>query len=158
MSNILRVFSKHARSLTQPSNTRIVALERSFHSPFVVLNSPASNSSPVSASQYEKQHDHSPEPQISSAGTRTYVVSEPDPADTPYTVPSGAYPTTTPYVNVKPTDAPKSEGKYSAGSASIPHSFTTRAIPRSKNNVDESTSVRYGEARSEMGRRGEGQA
>ncbi|KAG1805070.1 uncharacterized protein HD556DRAFT_1429161 [Suillus plorans] len=137
MSNILRVFSKHARSLTQSSNTRIIALERSFHSPFVVLNSPASNASPVSASQYEKQHDHSPEPQISSAGTRTYVVSEPDPADTPYAVPSGAYPTTTPYVNFRPT------GKYSAGSASIPHSFTTRAIPRSKNSVDEST---YGEA------------
>ncbi|KAG2157895.1 uncharacterized protein EDB93DRAFT_1121951 [Suillus bovinus] len=152
MSNILRVFSKHARSLSQSSKNRVFALERSFHSPFVVLNTSASNVSPISASLYEKQHDHSPEPQISSSGTRTYVVSEPDPANTPYEVPSGAYSTTTPYVNFNTTDATNTEGKHSANSANFPHSFTTRAIPRNTDSVG-STSVRYGEAPGEMGGR-----
>jgi hypothetical protein len=139
MSNtILRVFSKHARSLSQP-------LTRSFHSPFVVLNSSLSTPSNLSsASLYEKQHDHSPEPQISSAGTRTYVVSEPDPANTPYAVPSGAYPTTAPYVNFKPTDAPNPEGKHSSNSASLPHPHVTRAVPRNADGVGESASVKYG--------------
>jgi hypothetical protein len=142
MSNILRVFSKHARLLSHPS--RIVVLGRSFHSPYVVLNSPlspASNALPISASSYEKQHDHSPEPQISSDGMRTYVVSEPDPANTPYAVPSGAYPTTAPYVNFKPTDPPNPEG-------------STRAIPRTTDGVGESTSMRYGEVPGETGRNG----
>ncbi|KAG1781606.1 hypothetical protein EV702DRAFT_1072090 [Suillus placidus] len=154
MSNILRVFSKHTRSLSQPSKPRIVSLGRLFHSPFVVLNSSLSPATSVSASLYEKQHDHSPEPQISSAGTRTYVVSEPDPANTPYAVPSGAYPTTAPYVNFKPTDAPNPEGKHSASGASLPHHYTTRAIPRNADGVGESASVRYGEAPGEMGHRG----
>ncbi|KAG2036883.1 hypothetical protein BDR03DRAFT_958593 [Suillus americanus] len=150
MSNILRVSSKHVRSLSQSSKTSIVVLGRLFHSPFVVLNSPlspAANALPASASLYEKQHDHSPEPQISSAGMRTYVVSEPDPANTPYAVPSGAYPTTAPYANFKPTDAPNPEGKHS-------ESYTTRAIPRNADGVGESASVRYGEAPGEMDRRG----
>lgn len=139
MSNtVLRVFSKHARSLSQP-------LTRSFHSPFVVLNSSLSTPSNLSsASLYEKQHDHSPEPQISSAGTRTYVVSEPDPANTPYAVPSGAYPTTAPYVNFKPTDAPNPEEKHSSNSASLPHPHVTRAVPRNVDGVGESASVKYG--------------
>ncbi|KAG1747160.1 uncharacterized protein EDB91DRAFT_1116750 [Suillus paluster] len=155
MTNILRLFSKHARSL---SKIPTLALRRSFHSPFVALNSPltspAPNASPMSASSYEKQHDHSPEPQVSSAGTRTYVVSEPDPANTPYAVPSGAYPTTAPYVNFKPTDPPNPEGKYSSSSASLPHSFTTRAVPKNAAGVGESAAVRYGESPGEMGRRG----
>lgn len=106
----------------------------------------------MSASLYEKQHDHSPEPQISSAGTRTYVVSEPDPANTPYAVPSGAYPTTAPYVNHKPTDAPNPESKHSASRENLPHFYTTRAIPRNTNGIGKSASVRYGEAPGEMGR------
>ncbi|KAG6373440.1 hypothetical protein JVT61DRAFT_6593 [Boletus reticuloceps] len=73
---------------------------RAFHSPFVVLNAtnhlnttPPSTAAPI----YEKQHDSSPEPHLSSSGTRTYVVSEPDPSNTPYQVPSGAYPASAPY-------------------------------------------------------------
>jgi hypothetical protein len=152
MSNILRVFSKHARSLPQPSKSRIVTLGRLFHSPFVVLNSPLSPaSSAPSASLYEKQHDHSPEPQISSSGTRTYVVSEPDPANTPYAVPSGAYPTTAPYVNFKPTDAPSPEGKHSSNSASL---NMARAVPRNADGVGENASVRYGGGSGGMGPRG----
>jgi len=46
---------------------------------------------------YEKQDDSSSEPHLSSSGTRTYVVSEPDPSNTPYQVPSGAYPTSAPF-------------------------------------------------------------
>jgi len=111
----------------------------------------------MSASLYEKQHDHSPEPQVSSAGTRTYVVSEPDPANTPYAVPYGAYPTSAPYVNFKSTpEAPNPEGKHSSTSTSLPHLFTTRAVPRNAAGVGESAAVRYREAPGEMGRRGGG--
>lgn len=163
MSNILRIVSKHGRSLAQPSKIHRFALGRSFHSPFVVLNSPstsspssAANVSPMSSVSplYEKQHDHSPEPQVSSSGTRTYVVSEPDPANTPYAVPSGAYPTSGPYVNYQPTEAPNPEGKHSSTSASLPHHYTTRAVPRNAAGVGESAAVRYREAPGDMGRRG----
>lgn len=162
MSNALRFFSRHGRSLSQSSKIHPPALGRSFHSPFVVLNSPltspptsTSNVSPMSAPLYEKQDDHSPEPQVSSAGTLTYVVSEPDPANTPYAIPYGAYPTSAPYVNFKSTsEAPNPEGKHSSTSTSSPHLFTTRAVPHNAAGVGESAAVRYREAPGEMGRRG----
>lgn len=73
---------------------------RAFHSPFVVLSAsnPLTTLPPTATSMYEKQDDTSSEPHLSSSGTRTYVVSEPDPSNTPFQVPSGAYPTSTPYV------------------------------------------------------------
>jgi len=110
--------------------------------------------SPITAPWYEKQHDHSPEPHVSSDGTRTYVVSEPDPANTPYAVPYGAYPTSAPYVNFKATEAPNPERKHSSTSASLPHFYTTRAVPRNPSGVGESAAVRYKEAPGEMGRKG----
>lgn len=73
---------------------------RAFHSPFVVLNATNRLTTPTpttATSIYEKQDDASPEPHVSSSGTRTYVVSEPDPSNNPYEVPSGAYPTSAPY-------------------------------------------------------------
>ncbi|OAX43129.1 hypothetical protein K503DRAFT_766113 [Rhizopogon vinicolor AM-OR11-026] len=162
MSNVHRFFSRHGRTLSQSSKVRPYALERSFHSPFIVLNnspltsSPSSiaNVSPMSSPLYEKQHEHSPEPQVSSSGTRTYVVSEPDPTNTPYAVPSGAYPTSVPYVNYKSIEAPNPEGKHSSTSTSLPHYYTTRAVPRNAAGVGESAAGRYREAPGDMGRRG----
>ncbi|KAG1722863.1 hypothetical protein EDB19DRAFT_1954365, partial [Suillus lakei] len=154
MSNILRVFSKHVHPLSQLSKAYIVALNRSFYSPFVVLNSPltspALNMSPMLALLYKKQHDHSPELQISSAGMCTYVVSEPDPANMPHAVPSGTYPTTAPYVNFTPMDMSNPEGKHSSSSVSLPHPYTTRAVHQNADGIGKSASVRYGEAPGEM--------
>jgi hypothetical protein len=101
---IRSLFSKHARLRLIP---RTIGAQRPFHSPFVVLNStplaskpPPQPSASIDAYRdaYEKQLDHSPDPQTSLGGTRTYVVSAPDPAHAPYTVPSGAYPVSEPYL------------------------------------------------------------
>ena len=79
---------------------------RAFHSPFAVLaaKSSSTTSSPVTPKKpipkitpYEKQLDASPDPFMNPTGTRTYVVSSPDPTNTPYEVPTGAYPNATPY-------------------------------------------------------------
>jgi len=76
-----------------------LALARAFHSPFVALNATNRLTTPHTASpMYEKQHDSSPEPHLSSSGTRTYTVSEPDPSNTPFQVPSGAYPASASYL------------------------------------------------------------
>ncbi|KAG9315291.1 hypothetical protein JVU11DRAFT_4430 [Chiua virens] len=95
----------YLRILPRAHNPLFRAPARAFHSPFVVLNASTRLTSPASTptSMYEKQDDTSTEPHLSSSGTRTYVVSEPDPSNTPYEVPSGAYPTSSPYVNYGPT-------------------------------------------------------
>ncbi|KAH7927911.1 hypothetical protein BV22DRAFT_1005886 [Leucogyrophana mollusca] len=155
-----RLFNRHVRSLSKAVNSAKPAPSRSFHSPFVALNSTTSplTSAPSSASNvstvYEKQDEHSPDPQISSSGTRTYVVSEPDPSNTPYQVPSGAYPTSAPYVNFKATDAPNYDGQHSSSSASLPHPHTTGAAPQNEAGVGESAAVRHAGAPGMMGRKG----
>lgn len=58
---------------------------------------------------------------MSHSGTRTYVVSEPDPANTPYEVPSGAFPTSAPYKSYTATEAPQNAGKHSSASVELPH-------------------------------------
>jgi hypothetical protein len=89
MSSVLRTIARrHARTLSRSSTPRGVGAAgltqmRSFHSPFAVLGShhhDDAGEGHASSPSYEKQHDHYPEP------TRTYVVSEPDPADKPYQV------------------------------------------------------------------------
>ncbi|KAI0925996.1 hypothetical protein AcV5_008579 [Taiwanofungus camphoratus] len=155
----IRSLSRHARSLsrtlpTKPSNVR------AFHSPFVSLSNspltqrqppaPASNVGPL----YEKQLDHSPDIKVSSAGTRTYVVSEPDPSNTPYEVPSGAYPTSAPYYSYAATEAPMPEGaNYASTSASLAHPITN-AAPQNESGIKESSAVRHSEAPGEMHQRG----
>lgn len=83
---------------------------RAFHSPFTVLNRISATSTPKAASTtqaqptstevpsnaYEKQLDASPEP-AGLAGARMYVVSDPDPTNAPYAIPSGAYPVAAPF-------------------------------------------------------------
>ncbi|KAH0833284.1 hypothetical protein J3R83DRAFT_12349 [Lanmaoa asiatica] len=107
---------------------------RAFHSPFVVLNASSRLRTPsqsTAAPIYEKQDDSSPEPHLSSSGTRTYVVSEPDPSNTPYEVPSGAYHTSAPYVNSDPTTNPNPEALHSSTCSSLLHPYNTRKIGES---------------------------
>jgi hypothetical protein len=103
---------------------------RSFHSPF----SPSASSSPSSNNNhstiYEKQLDHSPQPTTSDSGTQTYVVSEPDPSDKYYEVPSGAYSTTTPYQTF---DTVAHDGiqhkQMSSMSSSLAHPTLSQRVP-----------------------------
>ncbi|EGN99146.1 hypothetical protein SERLA73DRAFT_181978 [Serpula lacrymans var. lacrymans S7.3] len=161
MSSSFRILSKHSRSLSHKLNTAAAFPQRSFHSPFVVLNSASSTlTSPPSPSStvysmYEKQMDHSPEPQVSSSGTRTYVVSEPDPSHAPYEVPSGAYPTSAPYVNFRSININDVHGAAnSSTSADTAHPYTTNAVSHNESGVGESAAVRHSEAPGSMGRRG----
>jgi hypothetical protein len=122
MSRILRSMSTGSRLITSPSS------HRQFHSPFAVLKgdsplTPPSSPSSVS-SVYEKQHDSSPEPVHTPSGRRTYVVSEPDASSKYYEVPSGAYPTSAPYVHLTPTEAPDTHGAQ-VSSTSFQHLLPT---------------------------------
>ncbi|THH02796.1 hypothetical protein EW026_g110 [Hermanssonia centrifuga] len=146
MSSALRSVAKHTRSV---SRTIAAAPTRSFHSPFAVLSSSPLTSPPAPSSEvsplYEKQLDHSPHPQLSPSGQRTYVVSEPDPRSTPYEVPYGAYPTSAPYQNFPATEAPTIEPRAST-SPNLAHPSTTRAVPQNPEGVQESSAVRFREA------------
>lgn len=167
MSTAFRTLSKHARSLSNstrsvPSTSRSVpSTSRAFHSPFAVLSTTAQSpltTPPASTSTargiYEKQFDHSPDPVLGSAGHRTYVVSEPDPSNTPYQVPSGAYPTSAPYQNYTRTEAPVAEGAQFASTApGLAHPITQK-LPRNDSGVGESGAIRYREAPGEMHARG----
>ena len=152
----IRTLSKHARSLSHSVIIPKQAGTRAFHSPFAALSTPMVHSQPQTHTSplYEKQLDHSPEPSLSSNGSQTYVVSEPDPSQTPYEVPYGAYPTSAPYTNFAATEKPSSEGKrYSSTSSSFAHPLT-RLAPQNESGVGESSAVRNAEAPGEMHTRG----
>lgn len=153
----LRTLSKHARSLSHSVTTPKPVGARAFHSPFAALSTPMAHSQPQAhTSLYEKQLDHSPEPSWSSNGSRMYVVSEPDPSQTPYEVPYGAYPTSAPYRNYTATETPVRAGaRFSSTSSSFAHPLT-RLAPRNESGVKESSAVRNAEAPGEMHARGEG--
>ncbi|KAH9949959.1 hypothetical protein B0H21DRAFT_725515 [Amylocystis lapponica] len=154
--SVLRSLSKHTRALSHTVPTK-PSTARAFHSPFVSLSSPLTTPPPPTSHVsplYEKQLDHSPDPQVSSAGTRTYVVSEPDPANTPYAVPSGAYPTSAPYQHYAATELPATEGaQYASTSPGLAHPITSRA-PQNESGVKESSAVRHSNAPGEMHERG----
>lgn len=142
-----RAVSKHTRSLSRTMQ----APARAFHSPFKVLaNSPLTSAPAPTAMVYEKQQDASPEPRRSHAGTQTYVVSEPDPAHTPYEVPSGAYPTSAPYASFAAAEAPNHGTQHSSTSASPAHPTLSRAVPQNESGVMTSGAVRHREALGEM--------
>lgn len=156
MSSSIRALSKHARTVSQ--SLRASQRVRAFHSPFAVLS--PSPTSPVAAPPsslpasplYEKL-DYSPEVQVSSSSTRVYVVSDPDPANTLYEVPSGAYPNSAPYQPIAQAAAPIPHGaQFSSSSSSFAHPLTTRAVPRTDARVGESAVVRNAEAPGQSGR------
>ncbi|KAI0076215.1 hypothetical protein K474DRAFT_1663341 [Panus rudis PR-1116 ss-1] len=156
MSSI-RALAKHARSLSRTVQTRPIAHIRDFHSPFALLSSSESPLTspppPPQAALYEKQSEYSPEPRVSSAGTQTYVVSDPDPANTPYEVPSGAYPTSAPYQEYTRTEAPSNAPRASTANA-YAHPITTNAVPHNESGVGDSAAVRHREAQGELHAKG----
>lgn len=155
----IRILSKHTRSLsrTLPVITNGPMTSRAFHSPFAVLSSSPStpsSTSPLTSPPtpdsnvanlfYEKQLDFSSEPKVSSSGQRMYVVSEPDPSNTPYQVPSGAYPTSVPYQNYTPTEQPIQRPR-SSTSSSFAHPYLSRAVPQNESGVMDASTTRKGE-------------
>ncbi|KAI9000598.1 hypothetical protein BD414DRAFT_472178 [Trametes punicea] len=159
MSTALRALSKHVRTLSNASRS-VPSTSRAFHSPFAVLSS---SSSPLTnppapgslaGASYEKQADHSPDPVVGTSGHRTYVVSQPDPANTPYEVPYGAYPTSAPYQNFARTEPPAPDGAQWASTApGLAHPITQN-VPRNESGVGESAAIRHREAPGEMHARG----
>ncbi|KAH9945370.1 uncharacterized protein BXZ73DRAFT_73525 [Epithele typhae] len=144
MSSVLRTLSKHTRTLSAAarapvaSTSSVAAPARAFHSPFAVL---ASSGSPLTvapkspppagyAGIYEKNIEYPAEPIPSGFGTRTYVVSQPDPANTPYSVPAGAYPTSAPYVAYPRADAPPAEpgAQFASASTGFAHPLSQRVL------------------------------
>ena len=77
---------------------------------------------------YEKEPETSSEPFTTYSGTRSYVVNEPDTADSKYKIPTGAYHSTAPYEKSK--DA-KHEGEkgLSEESSTVARPLTARQVP-----------------------------
>ncbi|KAI5981490.1 hypothetical protein EDC04DRAFT_1975576 [Pisolithus marmoratus] len=142
---------------------------RAFHSPFVALKAtsqspltsspaPSATISPISASlsSYEKEvDDNASEPHVSSAGTRTYVVSEPDPSNTAYEVPMVPTPPLPPTSITHSQMHPRIQRVNTAPRATQPHPYNKCPCrPQNEYGIGESAAVRNAEAPGEMGRRG----
>jgi len=110
---------------------------------------------------YEKELETSPEPFTTHSGTRSYVVNEPDPADSKYEIPTGAYHSTASYERLEEV---KYEGyggergvrEGSSTSSEVAHPVTTKRVPKHEGGVGESAAVRHGSSPGEMGKRGGG--
>jgi len=141
---------------TISTSKHVLRNTRAFHSPFHLLGAVSPLTTPHSA--YEKQAEHSPAPTTTHSGTQTYVVSEPDPLDRHYNVPSGAYPTTAPYQNFDAVayDSSAEFANKSSTSSETAHPTLTNQVPTHEGGVGESASIRYGSAPGEMGSRGAG--
>ncbi|KAL0954592.1 hypothetical protein HGRIS_003552 [Hohenbuehelia grisea] len=149
MSNAIRNITRASRALARPT-THTPA--RSFHSPFAVLGNSSQLTAPPppSSNVYDKQTEEFTD---SFSDARTYVVCQP--TSSYYAVPSGAYPTSAPYVNFTATEAPNKEGAALSSTSSNPfaHPITRRA-PQNASGVGESAAVRNAEAPGELGARG----
>ncbi|TFK45795.1 hypothetical protein OE88DRAFT_1639284 [Heliocybe sulcata] len=136
------VLAKSARVASRPLAVR------AFHSPFVALSqspltAPPSPQANV-AGIYEKNIEYNSEPTVNANGSYHYVVSQPDPNHTPYAVPSGAYPTSAPYVNYTATERPEVLDAPSSSTSPTPaHPTLSRAVPRNDAGVGQSAGVRH---------------
>jgi hypothetical protein len=122
------------------------------------LFNPPSDPHKLSAG-YEKEHDNSSEPITTFSGTRSYVVNEPDPTDSKYEIPTGAYHSTAPYEKLKEVEYEVHGGEMNEGSSSsseFAHPVTTKRVPRHEGGVGESAAVRAASSPGEMGERGGG--
>ncbi|KZT53669.1 hypothetical protein CALCODRAFT_511237 [Calocera cornea HHB12733] len=85
-------------------------------------------------------------------GTTHYVVSEPEHKNTPYDVPSGAFPTSSPYDMYASSKKPETSEQPSSTSSTTAHPNTTQRVPK----VDDtypygsSSAVRHNEAPGDM--------
>ncbi|KZT29799.1 hypothetical protein NEOLEDRAFT_1174804 [Neolentinus lepideus HHB14362 ss-1] len=135
----LRALSKSAHRASRPFAAR------GFRSPFVALaESPLTTPPSVQNGIYEKNIEYSSEPTLAANGSYHYVVSQPDPSDTPYAVPSGAYPTSAPYVNYTATERLEVLDAASSSTAStLAHPNLSSAVPRNDSGVGESARIRH---------------
>lgn len=159
MSSTLRSLTRQTRTLSHRFSPTASLPTRSIHSVFTALSSPASPlttpQKETKQSPYEKQADNSPDPLTTYSGNQTYVVSEPDPANTPYAVPFAAYSTSAPYQNFTSTEPP--ENAHMSSTSSQPaHPVTTNAVPHNESGVGASAAVRYKEAPGPIGKKGSG--
>jgi len=130
------------------------------------LFKPSSDQNKLSAQDltegtYEKEVETSPEPFTTYSGTRSYVVNEPDPADSKYEIPTGAYHSTAPYEMLEEVEyqgygGEKGVREGSSTSSEVSHPVTTKRVPRHEGGVGESAAVRSGSSPGEMGKRGGG--
>ncbi|KZS87885.1 hypothetical protein SISNIDRAFT_460482 [Sistotremastrum niveocremeum HHB9708] len=119
---------------------------------------PSSRKSPLQnmdENTYAKQDDPMGHPTISDAGTRTYVVSEPDPKGTKYDIPGYVYKSTSPY-NIQETTSAPSTQLSSSSSAAPAHPKLTKQAPQNPDGVGSSSAVRYRSAPGEMSGGGDG--
>lgn len=115
---------------------RVLAHTRAFHSPFKVLANTSPLKSESKPHSYEKQSDHSPSPTVTHAGTQSYVVSEPDPSSKHYEVPTGAYPTTSPYQSFESVSYEGIEGRQrSSTSSDLAHPTLSKRVPKNGGGV-----------------------
>ncbi|EJU05126.1 hypothetical protein DACRYDRAFT_14186 [Dacryopinax primogenitus] len=94
--------------------------------------------------------DHTYEPV--PAGTTHYVVSQPEHKNTPYDVPAGAFPTSSPYDLYASTQKPQFSGQPSSTSSTAAHPNTTNRVPRVEDTYPygSSSAVRHNDAPGEM--------
>ena len=82
---------------------------------------------------YEKELETSSEPFTTHSGTRSYVVNEPDPADSKYEIPTGAYHSTVSYkkleeVKYEGHEGEKGVNERSSSSSELAHPVTTKRV------------------------------
>ncbi|KZP00330.1 hypothetical protein CALVIDRAFT_533341 [Calocera viscosa TUFC12733] len=85
-------------------------------------------------------------------GTTHYVVSEPEHRNTPYEVPSGAFPTSSPYDMYASTKKPQTTEQPSSTSSTTAHPNTTQRVPTVNDTYPygSSSSIRHTEAPGQM--------
>ena len=127
------------------------------------LSTPPSDTTKLSAQDltegtYEKHHETSPEPITTHSGTRSYVVNEPDPADSKYEIPTGAYHSTASYEKPQQVkyEGPLYGGERSSSSSELAHPVTTNRVPAHEGGVGESAAVRFASSPGETAQRGGG--
>ncbi|KAJ8502921.1 hypothetical protein ONZ45_g11312 [Pleurotus djamor] len=155
MNSTLRSMSRCATTVSRSIRPAPV---RAFHSPFAVLGSSSPLTSPPlpsanASSIYTKDGDEASYDAF--INSKTYVVCQPDPSNTFHEVPSGAYPTSAPYVTWSSAEASEHTNGAALGSTnSNPFAqSSTRSARRNASGVGESAAVRNATSPGIMGTR-----
>ena len=151
--------SRNSSSPTSSSKVKVVEGEAPLFKPPSDPNKLTARD--LTESTYEKDLETSSEPITTYSGTRSYVVNEPDPADSKYEIPTGAYHSTAPYEKLREVKyegygGEKGVREGSSSSSEVAHPVTTKRVPRHEGGVGESAAVRFASSPGEMGKRGGG--
>ena len=151
--------SSNSASPTSPAKVKVVRGEAPLFKPPSEPNKLSARD--LTEGTYEKETETSPEPITTFSGTRSYVVNEPDPANSKYEIPTGAYHSTASYERSKEVKyegygGEKGVKERSSSSSEVAHPVTTKRVPRHEGGVGESAAVRAGSSPGGMGERGGG--